>query len=246
MRIRLPVAILIAASLAVPAAASARGSAAVHLKSCQTGAEARDRQATFKAWMHEVSGTKRMAVRFELVAQKPGRSAQRVEGLDALETWHRSRKGVTRYAYSQTVKRLARGTSYRMVVRYRWYDADGDIIKRAKRTSAECVQEGDLPNLIIPAVAITSDGAPSYIVTVKNKGKALAENFTVTLTIDGALVDERTIERLEAGQKVFVEFNGPPCLHVLAIADSEETVIENNEKDNSFSSDCLAAGDSPR
>jgi hypothetical protein len=239
MRIRLPVAIVIAASLAVPAAASAKGSAAVHLKSCKTGSEATDRKATFKAWMHTVPGARRMAVRFKLVAQKPGRSAQRVEGLDALDVWHRSDKGVTRYTYTQTVKKLASGTAYRMVVRFRWYDANGEIVKRAKRTSDECVQEGDLPNLIIPAIAVTSESTPSYIVTVKNKGQAVAENFTVTLTIDGALVDERTIERLEAGEKVFVEFNGPPCLHVQAVADSEETVVERNEKDNSFSSDCL-------
>jgi subtilase family serine protease len=90
----------------------------------------------------------------------------------------------------------------------------------------------------VPAVAIPSDGTPNYIVTVKNKGKSVAENFTVTLIIDGALVDERTIEWLDAGDKVFVEFNGPPCLHVSAVADADETVIERNEKDNSFSSAC--------
>jgi CARDB len=239
MRIRLPVAILTAALLAVPGAAGAKGPAAVHLKSCETGSEARDRKATFKAWMRAVDGTERMAVRFKLVAQKPGRSAQRVEGLDALKVWHRSDEGVTRYSYRQTVKRLAKGTSYRMVVSYRWYDSDGEVIKRAKRTSDDCEQRGDLPNLIVPAVAITSDPAPTYIVTVRNKGRAVAENFTVTLTIDGALVDERTIERLEAGHNVFVEFNGPPCLNVQAVADSEEAVVERNEKDNSFSSECL-------
>ena len=239
MRIRHSTVLIVVALLAMPAAAGAKGSAAVHLKSCKTGSEARDRMATFKSWMHAVPGTERMAVRFKLVAQRPGRSAHRVEGLDALDVWHRSHRGVTRYTFAQTVKRLARGTAYRMIVRYRWYDADGEVIKRAKRTSDECVQGGDLPNLIVPAVAVTSEGSPSYIVTVKNKGQAVAENFTVTLTIDGALVDERTIERLEAGEKVFVEFNGPPCLHVQAVADSEETVVERNEKDNSFSSECL-------
>jgi hypothetical protein len=178
-------------------------------------------------------------VRFKLVARQQGRTAQRVEDIDALKVWHRSHEGVTKYTYSQTVKRLAKATSYRMVVRYRWYDEDGDVIKRATRRSDECVQRGDLPNLIVPAVAITSETTPSYIVTVKNKGRAVAENFTVTLTIDGALVDERTIERLEAGEKVFVEFNGPPCLRVQAQADSEDAVTEGNEKDNSFSSECL-------
>jgi hypothetical protein len=238
MRIRLPIAALILALLALPAAAGAKGPAAVHVKRCTTGAKPSERKATFKAWMHSVPGTARMAVRFKLVSQETGRSAERVEGPDALKVWHRSHTGVTRYAYSQTVKKLAQGTSYRMIVRYRWYDASGEVIKRAKRTSDECVQGGDLPNLIVPAVAIPSDGTPNYIVTVKNKGKSVAENFTVTLIIDGALVDERTIEWLDAGDKVFVEFNGPPCLHVSAVADADETVIERNEKDNSFSSAC--------
>jgi hypothetical protein len=238
MRIRLPLALLILTLLAVPATAGARGSAAVHVKSCETGPKPSDRKATFKAWMHTVPGTARMAVRFKLVSQKPGRSAQRAEGPAQLSVWHRSHLGVTRYAYSQTVKKLAQGTSYRMIVRYRWYDANGEVIKRAKRTSDECVQHGDLPNLIVPAIAIPSEGTPNYIVTVKNKGKSVAENFTVTLIIDGALVDERTIEWLDAGDKVFVEFNGPPCLHVSAVADADETVIERNEKDNSFSSAC--------
>jgi hypothetical protein len=238
MRIRLPVALLILAVLAVPAAAGAKGPAAVHLKRCTTGASPADRKATFQAWMHAVPGTARMAVRFKLVSHTSEESAQRVEGPDALKVWHRSHVGVTRYAYSQTVKRLAQGTSYRMVVRYRWYDANGEVIKRAKRTSHECIQHGDLPNLIVPAIAIPSAGTPNYIVTVKNKGKAVAENFTVTLVIDGALVDERTIEGLDAGDKVFVEFNGPPCLHVSAVADAEQTVTERNEDDNSFSSAC--------
>src|SRR3954462_12252339 len=115
MRIRLPVALLIVAALGAPAAASARTPAAGHLKRCTTGAKPSERKATFKAWMHAVPGTARMAVHFKLEARKPGRSAQRVDGPAALNTWHRSRVGVTRYVYSQTVKRLEQGTSYRMV-----------------------------------------------------------------------------------------------------------------------------------
>jgi hypothetical protein len=238
MRFRVLPALVTLILLALPAAAGARGPAAVHLKQCTTGAKASERRATFKAWMHAVPGSARMAVRFKLVSQDLGQGAQRVEGPTELNVWHRSHHGVTRYAYSQTVKKLAQNTSYRMVVRYRWYDGNGEVIKRAKRTSDECVERGDLPNLIVPAVAIPSEGTPNYIVTVKNKGKSVAENFTVTLIIDGALVDERTVESLDAGDRVFVEFNGPPCLRVRAVADADETVAERNENDNSFSSEC--------
>jgi hypothetical protein len=240
MRIRLSAALLIAAALVAPAAASAKGPAAVHLKRCTTGAKPSERKATFKAWMHEVPGTARMAVHFKLVSHTSSQSAARVEGPDELDVWHRSHSGVTRYVYSQTVKKLAQGTSYRMIVRYRWYDANGEIIKRAKRTSDECVQRGDLPNLVIAGV--TYDPAEihtwHYRVTVKNKGKSVAENFVVTLIVDQAVVDERTVESLAAGESTDVELNGPPCLHLRAIADSEQTVTEKNEDDNSFSSTC--------
>jgi archaellum component FlaF (FlaF/FlaG flagellin family) len=240
MRIRLATTVAIVAALAVPAAASARGPAAVHLKSCTTGAKPSDRSATYKSWMHAVPGTARMAVRFKLVARTPGRSAQRFEGPAALNVWHRSRYGVTRYVYSQTIKRLEQGTAYRMVVRFRWYDANGEVIKRAKRTSDECVQGGDLPNLIVAGVTYNPAeiGTWHYGVTVKNKGKSVAENFVVTLIVDGAVVDERTVESLAAGDSTTVELNGPPCLHLRAIADSEDAVDERHEDDNSFSSTC--------
>jgi subtilase family serine protease len=52
------------------------------------------------------------------------------------------------------------------------------------------------------------------------------------------VVDERTVESLPAGESTDVELNGPPCLHLRAIADSEETVTERHEDDNAFSSTC--------
>jgi archaellum component FlaF (FlaF/FlaG flagellin family) len=241
MRFRLPIALAILAALAVPAGASAKAPAAVHLKSCTTGSKPSERSATFKSWMHTVPGAERMAVRFKLVSESTtGASAQRVESPAALSEWHRSRRGVTRYVYSQTIKRLEQGTSYGVVVRYRWYDANGEIIKRAKRTSDQCVQSGDLPNLIVSGVTYdpAEIGTWHYGVTVKNKGKAVAENFVTTLIFDGAVVDERTVESLAAGDSTTVELNGPPCLHLRAIVDSEHTVTERHEDDNSFSSTC--------
>jgi hypothetical protein len=243
MRIRLSIAVPIVAALAVlaaPAAADARKPASVHLTSCTTGPKPSERKATFKAWMHAVPGTVRMAVRFKLVARAAGRSAERVEGPAELSKWHRSRLDVTRYVYSQTIKRLEQGTSYKVVVRYRWYDASGQVIERAKRTSDECTQSGDLPNLIVAGVSYdpAEIGTWHYGVTVKNKGKSVAEDFVVTLIVDGAVVDERTVDSLDAGDSTTVELNGPPCVHLRAIVDSENDVAEKREDDNTFSSTC--------
>ena len=241
MRNRLAIAVIVAAALAAPAAAGAKAPASVHLKSCSTGTHARDRKATFKSWMHAVPGTARMAVRFTLVARRSGSGSQPVEAPSALTDWHRSHVDVTKYVYSQTVKHLARGSAYRMIVRFKWLDASGKAIKRAKRTSKEC-RQGALPNLVVPGVAIAPGATPQtrhYIVTVRNKGDVPAENFVVTLTVDGADVDERTVEVLEGRETTKVEFNGPPCaVRLRAVADSEDTVTESNEKDNALASDC--------
>lgn len=239
MRKLLP-ALAIVAVLALPAAAAAKGPASVHVKSCRTGAHASDRKATFKAWMRAVHGTSRMSLRFSLVGRRPGRSAEHVDAPAKLRRWHTSHEGVVRYGYSQTVKRLEQGTSYRMVVHFRWYDADGHTIKRAKRTSGDCDQLSDLPNLVL--AGITIDNGPEtthYGVSVRNKGDAAAGSFVVKLIVDGALVNKQTVDGLDPGTTTVVEFNGPPCeTHFRAVADSHHDIVESDEDDNASSGAC--------
>src|SRR5204862_399358 len=133
-------------------------------------------------------------------------------GSSKLSKWHRSHSGVTCYGYKQTVKDLAAAGSYRAVVRFRWYDADHNVIRRAKRVSEACVQKGELPNLVIAGVHIAPGMAPGssvYRVSFANTGKGDAEDFTVALFVDGALADSRRIARLDAGKHATVDLNGP-------------------------------------
>ena len=153
MRSRILCAFVLALALAAPAAARADGPASVHLKECTTGSDPSQRSATYQAWMRSVPGSVRMALRFRLIARYPGHRPQAV-GSSKLSKWHRSHSGVTRYGYKQTVKELAAAGSYRAVVRFRWYDADHNVIRRAKRVSEACVQKGELPNLVITGVHI--------------------------------------------------------------------------------------------
>lgn len=235
---------LLAALLAVlllPATASARSHlASVHVKSCETGSDPSDRSGTYQAWMHAVPGTARMAVRFELVAHYPGHRPQRVQNR-RLSVWHHSRLGVTHYGYSQTIKQLDQGASYRTVVRFRWYDASDNVIKRAKRVSGACVQDGALPNLLVSGVSIARGPKPGtrvYYVTVANRGEGDAGSFSTTLIADGAVVDSRTIDSLAAGATQTIQMDGPPCQRLRAVADSGDEVAETNEDDNSFRARC--------
>jgi hypothetical protein len=190
--------------------------------------------------MHSVPGSVRMAVRFELVARYSGHRARQVSN-PKLSMWHRSRKGVTRYGYAQTVKQLSPDTSYRSLVKYRWYDAKGNIIQRARHLSAACVQNGKRPNLIVSAVQITpgtSSGTAEYNVSIGNTGGGPAQNFSVALFVDGALADSRTVDRLDAGESATVQLNGPTCKRLRAVVDREHAVAETSEDDNSLRSRC--------
>jgi CARDB protein len=226
--------------LLAPAAARADGPASVHLVRCKTGSDASDRVATYQAWMDAVPGSVRMALRFRLVARYPGHRPQPVAD-SKLRVWHHSHRGVTRYGYRQTVKELAAAGAYRTVVRYRWYDASGQVIRRAKRVSEACVQRGQLPNLVITGVDISRapDGSSyRYGVSYANIGKGEADNFSVAVFVDGAMADSAQVASLGPGEGSTVYLNGPPCRRLRAVVDPDNTVPETNERDNSYRAVC--------
>ena len=206
-------------ALGAPAAADAHARARVKVRSCDAGS------AVFHARMRAVPGTRRMSIRFQLVARFAGHRPQRLDS-DGLSDWHRSHRGVTRFGYSQTVKGLLQGGSYRVVVKFRWLGPHGRVLRRARRVSGPCVQDGGLPRLVIPWVKIghgTASGTSLYTVAVRNRGTGAAENFTVSLYLDGALADEREVDRLEPGETQQITFNGPDCAHLRAVVDSGDT-----------------------
>lgn len=238
---RVLLALALALALAVPAAADAHLPASVKVTSCKTGSRPGDRRATYEARMHAVDGTARMGLRFKLVVQEAGQQTRRSVSTPELSSWHKSHHGVTRYVYSQTVKNLHPGASYRAKVSYRWYDDQGNVIKHTTRTSGECVQDGPLPNLSV--LSITPSQGPTagtsvYSVAVANSGKGSATAFDVALFVDGALADSRRIDELAPGEVTTVNMNGPSCYRVRAVADPDHAVAEANEQDNSLGFPC--------
>jgi CARDB protein len=182
-----------------------------------------------------------MAMRFKLEVQTPGQSSAQPVSNSKLSTWHSSRAGVTKYVYSQTVKKLEPGSSYRMRVKFRWFDSSGNVIKRATRKSGTCVQDGERPNLVVSAVSAfpgPAAGTAIYAVSIANRGGGPADAFNVALFVDGGLADSRAIDRLEPGESATIDLNGPTCQRVRAVVDAEQTVAETSEDDNALTSTC--------
>jgi hypothetical protein len=213
--------------------------ASVHIKVCLTGSDPADRSATFVGRIHSVPGSVRLAMHFKLLETSRDGSAQSSD----LGPWHTSREGVDKFTYSQIVNGMAPGDSYRVVVRFRWFDGSGGIIKRAKHTSAACTQPG-LPNLTISGIGIapgnTSDTA-MYRVHVANDGEGPADRVVVRLYSDGYLVDSRKIKHLPRGTTRTVKISGPVCQKghtVRAVVDPANRIEESDENDNSFTRTC--------
>ena len=228
-------------ALVAPGSAVAAPTASVHVTDCQTGTDAAHRLASYHAQMRAVPGTARMALRFQLIQRVPGAAPQRAGSGTGVSVWHRSRPGVKKFGHLQTVNGLEAGTLYRTSVQFRWYDASGKVIRKAKRTSGSCAENGELPNLTITAVKIApgrSAGTAVYSVAVGNTGRGPAKSFSVGLIVDGALSDSTTVDRLDGGETKTVKLTGPVCHRLRAVVDREDAVAETVEEDNSLRSRC--------
>jgi hypothetical protein len=234
--------LLIAATLAAAVSAAPAQAAlpSVKVAECRTGKTPEMRLATFEGRMRTIKGAVRMAMRFELLEHTPG-SEPRAVAAPGLDEWRKSRVGVKDFTYAQTIKGLPSGATYSTAVQFRWYSVKGKVLRKLERRSGTCVQDGDLPNLVLGAVRFAPGATPKtavYTVSVGNTGQGVAKNVAVSLIADGKLLDTETISELKAGEYKTVKFNGPHCSRLRAIADPQLVVPETVEEDNQLRARC--------
>ncbi len=140
---RLIVLLCLLAPLAVcwaTAAAQQRPTLRAELLRCRTGDTPVTRSATFRASMPAARRTRRMAMRFELRQRlRAGAEFRRVRVPDWTR-WERSEPRAAGFVFTRRVQRLRSGAAYRAVVVFRWYDAQGDVQREARRLTEQCVQ----------------------------------------------------------------------------------------------------------
>jgi CARDB len=233
--------LLIAAPLAAAAGPAHAATPAAKVVDCRTGKVPELRSATFEGRMKTVKGARRMQMRFELLTVSPGADEPQAVKVPELTPWRRSRVGVSAFNYAQTVKGLSSGVTYRARVYFRWLNAAGKVIREEQRESGTCVQDGDLPNLVLGSVKSAPgqvEGTATYTLQVGNTGQGDAESLTVSLFADGAHIDTRTIDGLKSGEFTAVRFTGPYCSRLRAVVDRGATVPETVEEDNELRARC--------
>ena len=231
------IALALALTAAAPAAASPLATAKV--VQCSTGLTPAERVAVFRAGARRVAGAERMWIKFTL-QERSGGGPFRAVAAPGLGVWRKSRSGVGRFAIRQRVLALVPGASYRVAVRYRWYTAEGELIRRARRLSPPCTHPGALPNLRVTRIGgRVVNGTFRYAIEVFNRGRASSGSTTVRLTVDGDVVDTPAVPALAPGETTRVFVNGPECTATVSVlVDPAHLVREGNEGDNVLNTGC--------
>jgi len=231
-----------AVAVAAPTPTAAASKVSVKLTTCTKGQTAAERTAVFRAGMHTIAGASRLSVRFTLQESVSG-AAYRAVSAPGLGVWRRSHAGVGTFAYRQRVKALARGSSYRVSVHFRWQNAKGKVLMRASARSRACRQRESLPNLTVKRIgAQRIDGAPrrgQYAITLINSGSAASSASTVKVLADGSTAGWGAVPALAVGQTAKVLLTAPRCsVNITAEADPGMLVRESDETDNSRTAAC--------
>ncbi len=113
------------------------------VEQCVTAPTQAGRSVTFTGQMETVAGAHRMAI--EVVVQE---HTLEEEGFHTLTTaglgsWQRSEAGVKIYKVRQAVTDLPAPAVFRAIVRYRWMNEKGQVIRHDERRTPICKQPGE-------------------------------------------------------------------------------------------------------
>jgi hypothetical protein len=249
-------AVLASLTAAAPAAAPAVARAAAQQRptlqarvaSCATGAMVRERTAAFTASMPAVDGAARMGMRFDLLQRMPREARFAPIALPAWGRWERSEPGRTGFIYTKKVQALRAPGAYRARVRFRWYAADGRLLRRARRLTPICRQPDLRPDLRAGALTLASGLEPAtatYLLTVRNAGRGAAGPFGIVLTTSAMPQPPVPVAGLAVGESRVVSLPGPACAPgttVRFVLDAGAAVAESDEADDAVDRLCPVAG----
>jgi hypothetical protein len=116
------------------------GSVTATLAQCVVATEQTERAATFSGEMTAIAGALRMEMRIEVIERMPGETSYHPIEAPGLGAWHSSDPGVKTYKDLEQVTDLSAPAYYRALVRFRWLNPKGHVVKRVERRTDRCVQ----------------------------------------------------------------------------------------------------------
>ena len=192
-------------------------------------------EAVFHGKMRSVEDSERMAMRFTLL-ERTGTDGFQAVPAPKLGKWHRSHTGVGAFGYKQVIRKLEKGSVYRVRVDYRWYDEEGEVVARKRKTSTSCPNETALPNLRVRITGVRktpSVDTDRYFLKLMNVGRAPAAGVPVRLAVDGIAAGTVTVPQIYPKASRIVTIRAPECeTWVDARIDPDSLIAETWEQDN--------------
>jgi hypothetical protein len=213
---------------------------AAAVESCATSALPAARVVSFVGSMPTITGAEILRMRFELERLRP-RDGQwrRMRGVAGFGSWEATQPGSAGFVFHKRVEALLVPASYRAVVRFRWEDADGKVVRGAQRRTAACAQPDLRPNLVPGPLTGVLDARPGlaiYTLLVRNTGRTAAAPFSVR--VGGATVD---VAALAPQQQRTVLVVSAMCLAgttTVAVVDALGEIDESRERGNAVARRC--------
>lgn len=207
---------------------------AATVQTCATSALPAQRIAEFVGSMPAMAGATRMRMRFDLERLRPRDGHwRRLRGVEGFGGWESSSPGRAGFVFHKRIDGLLVPASYRAVVRLRWEDAAGRLVRTARLRTAACAQPDRRPNLVPGPLTGIFDARPGFAVysfVVRNTGRSAAGPFSVRV---GGATEE--VDGLGAGQQRTVVVINAICLagtSTIAEVDAGDRVDESFERGN--------------
>jgi hypothetical protein len=106
--------------------------------------------------MTSIAGAAKMSMRIDVEERVPGEAEFHMVSAPGLGVWRAADPKVKVYKYLKQVGNLSSPASYRGLVRFRWINARGHVIKRAERLTTRCLQPASPVQPIVPAPEASS------------------------------------------------------------------------------------------
>jgi hypothetical protein len=226
--------------------------------SCQHAVRPVARSVSITSVMRPVKGTKKLALRFELLTRtKAGGSWSSVTGGD-LSTWVSpsnptlGQRAGDVWILHKSVIDLAAPASYRYKVSFRWIGVHGRTLATTTRWSPTCYQPELRPDLAVQSITESPvAGKPNrnyYVATIANNGATAARSFNVEFAPAGGAKRDHLVALLKAHQTTMTTFEGPACNNTAAstiIADPDGVIDDFNRANNTMTAVCSSSAGQP-
>jgi hypothetical protein len=244
-----------AAPTAGHGSARARLPYAATLASCRRSPRIAGRVATVATTMRPVAGGTRLALRIVLYQRLLGAGRWTLRSdVPGLGTWTTpsdpalGSRPADAFKYRQAVARLVVPFAYRFRVDFRWSDTAGEVVRRARATTATCREPDLRPDLLVDRIDVTpllrAATRARYDVTIRNAGRSAAHVVVAAaFPSDPAAGATHPAGRLAAGASELVTFFGPTCAPAAPpsfTVDPSNAIEESREDDNALTAVCPA------